>query len=152
MSNINNFTWTQLVVFGLALLLSAPRDTVAAPAALTVCPSDCACREATDDKSIVVQCEGLGLADVPSIALPPTASSLDMSRNHLTSLTTSSFVSVRRSLRTLNVSRNRVETVEDGSFGSMQRLEALDLSGNRLTVVRQGTFRGAPGLQVTLVL
>jgi len=71
---------------------------------------------------------------VPRTGISPTVTSLDLSNNRLTMLTSGSLVALRNVVR-LKLDNNEIERIVDGSFELTPSLQNLHLSGNNLTEV-----------------
>ena len=56
-------------------------------------------------------------------------------------------MSVIKTLKKLDISRNTIEELRQDSFVDVVSLEELDLSHNRLTDLKRGCFRGLPSLK-----
>ncbi|GMR36734.1 hypothetical protein PMAYCL1PPCAC_06929 [Pristionchus mayeri] len=122
--------------------------------------SSCSCLP--DDDSIVIECNGARLGGIPS--LPPdtpitlriqgenlhtigpdsfgTADilSLHLSHNGLRSISANAFRGLEDSLRTLRVSSNNLTELPTWSFALLSQLETLDLSSNRISLIRNKAF------------
>jgi Leucine-rich repeat (LRR) protein len=72
-----------------------------------------------------------GLRDVPR-GLPGSLRYVQLRRNNLTALDASTF-SECPSVNIVVLDENRIETIQDGTFGEMTLLDQLWLNGNRLT-------------------
>jgi len=71
---------------------------------------------------------------VPRSGISPTVTSLDLSANQLTMLTSGSLVALRNVVR-LKLDNNEIERILDGAFELTPSLQNLHLSGNNLTAV-----------------
>jgi hypothetical protein len=107
---------------------------------LEPCPLGCSC---SFSPTTFVSCTRTNLSTIPS-PLPVPTWYLDLSGNQLVGLTHSilTLATVAR-VNSANFSWNRIELIETGSFRRWSSLEGLDLSGNRLSSLDQGSFRGA---------
>ena len=139
-------------------LFSYCRSPVGA-ATVTVCPSNCACVNASRH----VTCDGAGLTVIPVAHLPAAVTSLDLSRNQLVSIDTlrglNSLVELRlrqnsirvlrrgaldyvaASLEVLDLSKNNLTQLEPGALNVATHLLHIDMSGNQLSDV-DGAFDG----------
>ena len=74
---------------------------------------------------------------------------LDLAFNHLTLLPTfnMSVLSAFTGLRTLYLSNNRIQDIEDQAFNGLHQLQTLYLSGNRINNKTDQTFSGLHQLQ-----
>lgn len=79
-----------------------------------------------------------------------TLRTLDLSGNRLLSVGRSTFSGLVRLAR-LDLSSNDLESIDDGTFSSLSSLSRLDLSRNRLVEIRSATFDGLPSLGYLLV-
>ena len=71
---------------------------------------------------------------MPRSGISPTVTSLDLSANQLTMLTSGSLVALRNVVR-LKLDNNEIERILDGAFELTPSLQNLHLSGNNLTAV-----------------
>jgi len=62
---------------------------------------------------------------------------LDLSQNQLTEIALNHFNGLSKSLKYLNLQRNKIETIEENSFAQMTILKMLDLSHNQIKLVKQ---------------
>jgi len=74
------------------------------------------------------------LHQVPRSGISPTVTSLDLSKNQLTMLTSGSLVALRNVVR-LKLDNNEIERILDGAFELTPSLQNLHLSSNNLTTV-----------------
>ncbi|XP_054860149.1 leucine-rich repeat-containing protein 17 [Amphiprion ocellaris] len=106
-----------------------------------LCPSTCLCYESSD----LVDCRSRGLDRVPS-SVPHSSWLLDLSANKLTEVRTRSFIGLW-SLKILLMSNNSIHVVQPQSLSSLQFLERLDLSFNRLRWLPQDFSQRLSSLQ-----
>ncbi|KAJ3592667.1 hypothetical protein NHX12_007794 [Muraenolepis orangiensis] len=101
------------------------------------CPESCQCVEQSG--LTVVQCASRNLDRIPP-DLPRDTAVLLLSSNRITSIPDHAFRELRH-LRELDLSDNRIETVDAGAFrGVADSLSSLDLSRNRLSGVPKEAF------------
>ncbi|KYO19709.1 leucine-rich repeat and immunoglobulin-like domain-containing nogo receptor-interacting protein 4 [Alligator mississippiensis] len=112
------------------------------PSPAWVCPVRCKC--SSQDRSVL--CHRQNLAAVPG-RIPPACELLDLSHNRLRTLQQGMF-SRLQALKELDLSENVISNIEPGAFNSLQRLMTLRLRGNELKIVLAGVFAGLPSLTV----
>ncbi|GMT16674.1 hypothetical protein PFISCL1PPCAC_7971, partial [Pristionchus fissidentatus] len=124
-----------------------------------------ACSCLPDDLSIVIECTSARLRAVPT--LPPNTPltlrlqrdnlrtlvpdsfgtaeviSLDLSDNGLRSVSANAFRGLEDSLRSLRVSSNNLTELPTWAFGFLTHLESLDVSSNRIRLIRNKAFDDA---------
>ncbi|XP_063068920.1 leucine-rich repeat-containing protein 3 [Engraulis encrasicolus] len=102
------------------------------------CPRGCHCSERSGGLT-VVQCTARNLDSVPQ-DLPRDTVALLLSSNLIRHIPSQAFRNLPR-LQELDLSRNRIETVDAGAFqGVTDSLRALDLSNNLLQSVPKEAF------------
>nr|XP_020478816.1 leucine-rich repeat-containing protein 3B-like [Monopterus albus] len=95
----------------------------------------------TLDRGLTVRCSGLRLTQVP-VGLPNLTSHLFLDKNLLSSLPANSFSDLFL-LNELNLSHNRLSLLEAGCFhGLVSSLRFLDLSSNRLLTLDPAALGG----------
>ncbi|XP_074837227.1 leucine-rich repeat and immunoglobulin-like domain-containing nogo receptor-interacting protein 4 [Carettochelys insculpta] len=106
------------------------------------CPSRCNC--SSQDRSVF--CIRQHLTTVPG-GIPPDAELLDLSKNRLRTLQQGMF-SRLQPLKELDLSENIISNIEPGAFNSLKKLMILRLKSNQLKIVPPGIFTGLPNLTV----
>lgn len=81
-----------------------------------------------------------------SVRLPQFAYQLDVTKYGLTSVARDTFAGLIY-LEKLDLQGNRIRHIADGSFADLGNLQVLDLSRNSLEVIAQNTFAGLEGLE-----
>ncbi|XP_071835290.1 uncharacterized protein [Apostichopus japonicus] len=79
--------------------------------------------------------------------IPHDTTILDLNGHGIVNISTKDF-SANENLRKINLSKNSLETVEDGSFSSLSHLNEIRMSTNNLTQINSGTFRGLISLRI----
>ncbi|KAM4588639.1 amphoterin-induced protein 3 [Odontesthes bonariensis] len=101
--------------------------------------------------SDILSCTALGLERVPR-ELPAAAATLDLSHNRIEKLNAGSFEGLGR-LETLRLAQNRLTTIDPGAFGNSSGalLRHLDLSSNQLRALERHYFQELAGLEELLL-
>ncbi|XP_029005925.1 amphoterin-induced protein 3 [Betta splendens] len=140
---------------------AAPLQGVVAPALLAVCiqllqlSSVGATLGGTQSQrclcaSDIISCTALDLEVVPG-EMPVSTVTLDLSHNRINQLQRGTFEGLYR-LETLRLAHNQVTTIHLGAFQNTSgELRHLDLSSNRLHVLKQHYFQDLPGLEELLL-
>ncbi|XP_061419514.1 LOW QUALITY PROTEIN: leucine-rich repeat-containing protein 3-like [Lethenteron reissneri] len=103
------------------------------------CPHECDCGK--QDDHTLVQCSNRSLKEIP-MNLPNDTTILKLDSNQITVVPDGAFRSLQR-LQQLDLSHNRIEALANGAFrGANQHLQLLDLSENRLQELPRDAFRG----------
>ena len=90
------------------------------------------------------------LRSLPRDVFSSTAvESVDLSFNEFVALPTSALEEVSPTLRSLNLSHNRIEHVDSTMFSLTPHLVSLSLSNNRLTILPDNVFVGLGALRHT---
>ncbi|XP_052081436.1 slit homolog 2 protein-like [Mytilus californianus] len=105
------------------------------------CPAEC-----TSCDSGIANCLGTGIRDIPR-NFPNTVTTMDLSSNQLTELSSSSFQELT-SLQTLRMSGNGISEVLDRSFKSLPSLMSIDLSNNPIVFIQDKAFDGLAHLRL----
>ncbi|XP_073345287.1 uncharacterized protein [Pagrus major] len=106
-----------------------------------LCPSFCLCYESSD----LVDCRSRGLVRVP-LSVPHGTWLMDLTGNKLTEVRTRSFMGLW-TLKILLMSNNSIQNLQPQSLSSLQFLERLDLSFNRLRWLPEDFSQGLSSLQ-----
>ncbi|KAM6301117.1 amphoterin-induced protein 3 [Aegotheles albertisi] len=130
--------WPRVVKLLLLLQLCAPR----APPPHR-CPSACIC---TSD---LLSCSRQTLQRVPP-ALPPTATTLDLSHNALTQLQ-DRWLATLPHLEALHISHNQIKDLSPQAFHNASYLRHLDMSSNHLHAVETHYFNALVSLEELLL-
>ncbi len=80
----------------------------------------------------------------------PRLQSLDVSWNRISTVENGTFRRLT-GLKMLRLGRNKITTIQAGAFEGLSKLETLGLVFNRLTKLSKGTFRGMPNLKVLML-
>ncbi|XP_043198319.1 TLR4 interactor with leucine rich repeats-like [Amphibalanus amphitrite] len=108
-----------------------------------LCPPRCVC----DDTALQADCSGAQLDSFP-ISLNPRLRTLLLAKNGILRLDRSMMVSSYKELEHLDLSDNRLESVEPGSFAQQGRLHELRLGNNRLAQLEGSELQGLLQLRV----
>ncbi|XP_007890209.1 leucine-rich repeat and immunoglobulin-like domain-containing nogo receptor-interacting protein 2 [Callorhinchus milii] len=104
------------------------------------CPARCEC--AAQNKSVT--CHRKRLTVIPE-GIPIETKILDLSKNKLKSINPDEFFSYSL-LEEIDLSENIITTVEPGSFNNLFNLRSLRLKSNRLKLIPLGVFTGLSNL------
>ncbi|XP_048871457.1 polycystin-1 isoform X2 [Brienomyrus brachyistius] len=100
------------------------------------CPTNCTCPLLGPPDSCLVNCSSIGLDRVPEAAdLPPGTKTLDLSKNRISSLDANLFDRLT-SLEELYLQGNRITVLPRGIFGC-GTLSILDLSSNQISTLEE---------------
>uniref|UniRef100_A0A4W3KJB0 Toll-like receptor 22 n=1 Tax=Callorhinchus milii TaxID=7868 RepID=A0A4W3KJB0_CALMI len=102
-----------------------------------------------DKTDLKVLCYRMQLVSVPGY-IPNNTQDLDLSENRIVSLQGASFQHLQR-LQTLNVSKNQIQEVSPGALSSLRNLTLLNLAFNRFSQLSQDTFSGLTSLKILLL-
>ncbi|XP_067657299.1 adhesion G protein-coupled receptor A3-like [Haliotis asinina] len=80
------------------------------------------------------------------IAFPLDTAYLDLKKNQLTILRNGSFIGLSK-LTKLNLSHNQITIIEPGAFAGLESLRRLDLSWNQIGTISSSMFTGLPKLE-----
>ncbi|XP_004597934.2 amphoterin-induced protein 2 [Ochotona princeps] len=114
------------------------------PGASGLCPAACTC--ATD----VISCTDRNLSKVPA-NLFRLVRRLDLSYNRIGVLDSEWIPAPLLQLSTLVVRHNYIASISAGSFATIPNVRNLDLSSNRLQVVRDAAFQELRALEMLLL-
>ncbi|KAB1199260.1 hypothetical protein CJ030_MR0G025556 [Morella rubra] len=89
--------------------------------------------QSLNSSSIVAHISGISIKAIPTISSFCSLRSVNLSNNFIVNITPGS---LPKGLQTLNLSRNRIHTIE--GLRELTRLRVLDLSYNRLSKIRHG--------------
>ncbi|XP_048511480.1 adhesion G protein-coupled receptor A3 isoform X1 [Athalia rosae] len=107
------------------------------------CPLRCFCRRiGAQSEWLKVKCES-GLHEIKEIDISGVSVELvqlDLSKNEIY-LIESEVLKNLTNLRRLNLSVNKISSIDEGSFQGLQNLERLDLSRNQITTIDAHAFR-----------
>ncbi|XP_032086824.1 polycystin-1 [Thamnophis elegans] len=92
------------------------------------CGPECACR-AVGSAACAVDCAARGLELPPAPAWPAGTVALNLSNNKISTLNAEAFLHLT-SLAKLDLSNNKISSIEDGVFDNLFNLTEIDLSGN----------------------
>ncbi|XP_055492045.1 trophoblast glycoprotein b isoform X1 [Leucoraja erinacea] len=112
----------------------------AAAAASSPCPRFCECSEPPTR----VKCVNRQLSSIPS-DIPAGVERLFITGNSISTLGAGAFGQRLEHLLNLNLSDNKIESIEALAFASMPSLRQLDLSNNRISTLHPEAFGGAGG-------
>lgn len=133
------------VLFAMTLLtLAVVLVTLGTTRVSAICPARCFC----DDESLVTKCENSSL-DVLPITLNPALRQLYLTRNNIRYI--SQTLHFYTDLETLDLSRNRLVTLESKCFERQKKLRKLHLGRNIIGNLTSNSFFGLKALR-TLVL
>ena len=102
------------------------------------CVSSCRCYSDSDEKTLVADCTGLGLTDLPQ-SLPLSIDCLYLSRNKISSFHNNA--TTFRQLTKLNLSSNTIDELSNAFLNWLledSQLTSLDISKNKLTTLPPG--------------
>src|SRR6218665_3090022 len=108
------------------------------------CPKPCTCR--FEISQMIVNCSKRGLTDVPSDG-PYETRLLFLDGNKITTLGKPAIYQNLGQLQVLDLSRNRIRTLEDGIFQYLGNLQVLDFSFNSINATGRDAFVGLSSLQ-----
>ena len=94
------------------------------------CPSICVCR-ANNDKSLDVDCSGIGLKDIPIADIPGNVIRLLLNGNKIENIETIRNANLEQ-LRTLDLRGNPIKTIPNQVFKAMRSLTELYLNTNTI--------------------
>ncbi|XP_074861389.1 amphoterin-induced protein 3 [Carettochelys insculpta] len=135
--------WKRLGALLVILGLAAPGSFSSLPAIPHGCPHGCIC---TAD---LLSCAKQGLRQVPA-ALPPTATTLDLSHNDLFQLHSRWLAALPR-LQALRLSHNRITDLSPQALHNATALRHLDMSSNHLRAVEKHYFEALLRLEELLL-
>lgn len=109
------------------------------------CPIGCTC---IDDPSFSpsVECDGAGLTSIP-ILFNPRIRTLRLSNNQISSVLLEE-LGFYTELEHLDLSDNKILSIERGAFYRLQKLKTLRLNGNLLASLSIETFAGLAELRI----
>eukprot|EP00061_Rhincodon_typus_P017105 g45659.t1 len=103
----------------------------------TTCPKGCYCAE--PEKKLIVRCSDMHLREVPK-DIPNNTWKLYLDSNQITSIPRDVFKDLR-DLEELDLSNNAIQHLETGAFrGLNESLKILNLSHNKLETVNEDVF------------
>ncbi|KAK3799525.1 hypothetical protein RRG08_052709 [Elysia crispata] len=108
------------------------------------CPADCTCVGTT------VDCSKKGLLDIPD-GIPMYTTTLRLGANKIKTLRATGIFRKLPNLRTLDLTGNEINHIEDKTFNKADKLEDLQLSNNDLKQLNGKTFEGLENVK-TLML
>ncbi|XP_065094069.1 adhesion G protein-coupled receptor A3 [Ochlerotatus camptorhynchus] len=111
------------------------------------CPSKCVCTEGLD--GFKVQCQNQ-IYDLKEVDFTDTAEELihiDLSRNKISSLDGKIFHNMTR-LRSVDLSFNTIRRIDAGVLNNIISLKKLNLSQNQIVSIEQGSFDNMPNLKI----
>lgn len=134
------------------VIATAATTTTTTTVSSSDCPRRCECRPNVAGGR-TVDCRGRTLTAVPAAEqLPADVTELDVGGNPIGSVTRSSFPSTTTSrLRILRIDGCFLERLEYTTFRKLQMLEVLDLSRNRIESVDAGAFLGLQYLRILML-
>ncbi|MBN3304318.1 TLR13 protein, partial [Amia calva] len=81
------------------------------------------------------------------VKVPPNATRINLSRNHINALPSSGVFSEFHQLQILTLDQNQVSFLHAGTFRGLSELKLLNLSCNCLSEIQSGTFQGLSRLK-----
>ena len=164
--------WTCLLLLYAQFAVGIKVDTVIWPQ----CPTNCSCNNSLDSTVLYIDCHGsldvdqeqaneidsmlsntsgnfeqVNISNRPLMYVPrsvcrlTTLTHLNLDRNRLTRLPENCFAKLSN-LRSFSASDNAIETVQDGVFDGLRKLEFLDLSRNRISSIGLSVFATSANL------
>ena len=100
-------------------------------------PGSLACKLHDQNK---LDCSNRGLIDIPKILDQNLTTTLDLSRNQISNITSSPFISLKI-LHQLYLQYNTISSLSSSSFYGLHTLECLDLEENMLSSLPMGIFQ-----------
>ncbi|XP_012271976.1 toll-like receptor 7 [Orussus abietinus] len=94
------------------------------------CPSDCKCYHDQTWNTNVVDCSGLGSAEIPR-RIPMDATEVYLDGNDLRELQNHVFIG-RKNMRVLYVNASGIESIQNRTFNGLNNLQILHLEDNRI--------------------
>ncbi|XP_062595444.1 leucine-rich repeat-containing protein 3-like [Saccostrea cucullata] len=110
------------------------------------CPSVCDCWRTGLCNGTYVSCDSRGLTEVPT-NIPTDTCQLDLSYNKITTIQDNAFASLYN-LRELDLYGNEITTIQDNVFASLYNLRKLDLANNEITTIQDNVFASLYNLSV----
>lgn len=104
------------------------------------CPAACYC------EGTKVDCSHRGLQDIPT-GIPTTTTHLILSDNHITRISALGLFNRIPNLETLDMSRNKIDEIEQGAFEGAYSINEILLSENEISAVNRAMFRGLNNLK-----
>ncbi|CAL9696609.1 unnamed protein product [Knipowitschia caucasica] len=114
--------------------------SVLCPASSTGCPSRCECN--LQERSVL--CHRKKLMTVPE-GIPAETKLLDLSKNRIRTINPDEFANFNN-LEQLELSENTISTIEPGAFNNLYGLRTLGLRSNKLKLIQLGVFTGLSNL------
>uniref|UniRef100_A0A8C1ZMZ5 Leucine rich repeat and Ig domain containing 1a n=1 Tax=Cyprinus carpio TaxID=7962 RepID=A0A8C1ZMZ5_CYPCA len=106
----------------------------------TGCPSRCECN--AQERSVL--CHRKKLMSVPE-GIPSETRHLDLSKNRIKTINPDEF-SAFPQLEELELNENTISTIEPGAFNNLYGLQTLGLRSNKLKLIQLGVFTGLSNL------
>lgn len=106
----------------------------------TGCPSRCECN--VQERSVV--CHRKKLMSVPE-GIPSETRFLDLSKNRIKTINPEEFSNFPN-LEELELNENTISTIEPGAFNNLNGLQTLGLRSNKLKLIQLGVFTGLSNL------
>ena len=104
-----------------------------------LCPSGCNCFKDQSGKTFV-DCSSRDLQTIP-LEFPADVFTIDLSNNNIDTL---SELPALEYLLTLNLTQNRISTIDVDAFDDMESLTTLDLSHNHIRFIEADVFEWGP--------
>ncbi|CAI4222269.1 unnamed protein product [Auanema sp. JU1783] len=86
--------------------------------------------------------------DVLNLVKP---TSLIIDRSRVSSVSLNSFSRLAERLKELVMKKNMIESLDEKLLRGLKQLQFLDLTGNRISIIRKGTFKETPNLEELLL-
>ncbi|XP_062536365.1 adhesion G protein-coupled receptor A2 [Armigeres subalbatus] len=111
------------------------------------CPAKCECTEVID--GLKAQCQGqiYDVKEVDFTDIHELLTHIDLSRNKISSLDGKIFHNMTR-LRSLDLSNNNIRRIESGVLNQLLGVKKLNFSQNQIVSIEQGSFDNMPNLKI----
>lgn len=111
------------------------------------CPSKCECTEGTDGLKVQCQSQIYDLKEIEFADFSEQLTHIDLSRNKISSLDGKIFHNMTR-LRSLDLSNNAIRRIDSGVLSNLVGMKKLNLSQNQIVSIEQGAFDNLPNLKI----
>ncbi|XP_019534117.2 adhesion G protein-coupled receptor A3 [Aedes albopictus] len=111
------------------------------------CPSKCECTEGTDGLKAQCQSQIYDLKEIEFTDVAEQLTHIDLSRNKISSLDGKIFHNMTR-LRSLDLSNNAIRRIDSGVLSNLLAMKKLNFSQNQIVSIEQGAFDNMPNLKI----
>lgn len=110
-----------------------------------LCGAPCICNHNDEEKTLILDCSIEELSIVPPVSdWPDNVTHLDLSTNFISRLDVEL---AHSSLRSLDLSHNKIETIVQSAFGGLKSLKSLNLASNNIKHFEDDGFYGLDQLK-----